>query len=254
MPFLISLFFGFFATSCTLVPSPARASIDNPPQKNFVKIYKSLKITKCNKKTAECETKLFTSTGSGLIIYLIPEYVTVLSAGHVCDSVPDLKKENEEYSFSWDREIKILNWENKLHPAKIISTNQLSKTTADLCSLLVPSMDPKNYKKIKMAARPPKPGESIYYMGAPWGIYHPPTCLIEKGIFSGEIDTSSSLSTIFAAPGASGSAVLSMNHEIYGVLFAVHPAFMKATIITNYNKTKQFLLDSKKKIRNISPQ
>ena len=124
--------------------------------------------------------------------------------------------------------------------------SQKKKGMADLCSLVV--NQPKRSRGLGLELKPPRRGEDIYYMGAPAGIYHPPTVLIIKGVFSWTIDNTASLTSAVAAPGASGSAILSYKNKIYGVLFAVHPAFPTASIITNYEKTKDFLIRTKQAI------
>ena len=73
-----------------------------------------------------------------------------------------------------------------------------------------------------------------------------------KGIFSGDIDRFTSLTSSPAAPGSSGSVVLSMNNEVYGVLFAVHPAFPVASVITSHDATKDFLKETEELLKDYS--
>ena len=90
--------------------------------------------------------------------------------------------------------------------------------------------------------------EEVFYMGAPWGVYHPPTVPIFKGTFSGKISDSSSLFTVPGAPGASGSAIMTNNNKVVGVLFAVHPGLNHITIATDYKATLSFLITARKKL------
>ena len=237
--------------SCTVVSNSS--VIINPPTKQFVKIHKKITVTRCSKKPdknnlKKCETKILASSGSGLILDLVDEYTTVLSAGHVCDDNLKLLPEDSTHTYSWSKpELVVQNYNNRFYKAKIIISQKISleNKKADLCSLVSQGL-PKGKERIRIAQGPPRQGEDIYYMGAPLGIYHTPTVLIVKGVFSGKIDKISSLTSMPVAPGASGSAVFSLDNRIYGVVFAVHPGFNIASLITDYEKTKNFILRTQK--------
>ena len=176
----------------------------------------------------------------------------MLTAGHVCDNSMKVPLENEHYVFHSNSKILVQNYEGKFYEAKIILSEQSSIKSgqhADLCSLSVSQN--KNSKGLRLENKKPRRGEDVYYMGAPMGIYHPPNVLIIKGVYSGKINETASLLTAPAAPGSSGSTVLSYRNRIYGVLFAVHPSFPTASIVTNYEKTKNFLFRTKKKINSL---
>ena len=237
--------------SCTVISNSS--VITDPPTKQFVKIHKKITVTRCLKKPdknniKKCETKILASSGSGLILDLVDEFTTVLSAGHVCNDNINLLPEDSTHIYKWSNpELVVQNYKNKFYKAKIIISQKISleNKKADLCSLISLGL-PKGKEKIKIAQGPPRKGEDIYYMGAPLGIYHTPTVLIVKGVFSGKIDKISSLTSMPVAPGASGSAVFSLDNKIYGVVFAVHPGFNVASLITNYEKTKNFILRTQK--------
>jgi S1-C subfamily serine protease len=237
--------------SCTVISNSS--VITKPPTKQFVKIYKKVRVTRCHKKptkknTKKCETKIMASTGSGLVLDLVEEYTTVISAGHVCLDGIKLLPEDETYTYSWSKpEIAVQNYTKKIYKAKLIIAEEVSlkKEVSDLCALVVPGL-PKGNQRVKIALRPPRVGEDIYYIGAPLGIYHPPTALIVRGVFSGKIDKISSLASMPVEPGASGSPVLSLDNRIYGVVFAVHSGFHVASLVTNYSKTKNFILRTQK--------
>jgi len=247
IPFLLIIFL-FCNTSCTL--TTAQQGLRNPPTDFFVKLYKDLRITRCAKKVEpkkkKCNTIKLSSSGSGLIIKLRNQKRVVLSAGHVCQS-DDIVEEDKLYVYSWTETVRLIDRNKNFHDAHIITVSQASRTSSDLCTLFVPSLDYLNRKStISISQIPPKVGEDIYYIGAPLGIHHPPTSLIVRGVFSGKIDDFASLTSTPAAPGASGSVILSLDNKVYGVLFAVHPRFNTASIITNHEQTKKFLLKTEK--------
>ena len=85
-------------------------------------------------------------------------------------------------------------------------------------------------------------GDKIYNIAAPVGIFHPPTVPIIDGIFSGNIpDTTSSMVTLPAIGGSSGSAILNEDMELVGILFATHPYFNVVTLSSNYSETMKFI-------------
>ena len=176
--------------------------------------------------------------------------VVVLSAGHVCSSAGDVLDDNAKFSYKVIETITVLNYQKKFFDAHVIHQSQSTKESSDLCTLYVPDMNQQDIKhKIRISIMAPKIGEEIYYVAAPAGISQPPTALIDRGIFSGKIDNYNSLTSIAAAGGASGSVILSSDNKIYGVLWAVHPAFPTATIITDHKKTYEFLLQTKQLLK-----
>ena len=241
----ILILFCFFLTCC--VATVNSRNIQNPPTKNFVKLYKEMEVTRCENISKKCKTKVFNTIGSGLIIDIGTKEVIVLSAGHVCSSAEDVLDNDKNFSYKVIETVTILNYQKKFFDAHVIHHSQSTKKSSDLCTLYIPDMNQVDIKqKIRISATPPKIGEEVYYIGAPAGIYHPPTALIIRGIFSGKIDNYNSLASVAAAGGASGSAILSSDNKIYGVLWAVHPAFPTATIITDHKKTYEFLLQTKR--------
>ena len=244
------LFFIFttLLTSCA-VTAPKHIPF-KPPRDFFVKVFKELEITRCTKKPdkktkkKKCETRKFVATGSGMMIKTPRGKEIVLTAGHVCET-SKLKGEDKTHTYQWVEMIRVLDRNKKVHQSHPILITQVSEKegTADLCSLYVPSLRYLSSKtNIRLSATKPSVGEDIYYLGAPLGIYHPPTALILKGVFSGKIDAVASLVSAPAAPGASGALILSTGGRVYGVLFAVHPGFQNGTIVTSWSKTRDFLI------------
>ena len=89
----------------------------------------------------------------------------------------------------------------------------------------------------------------MYYLGAPFGVFHPPTVPIFKGIYSGVVSTTSALATFPVAPGSSGGVVLNLSNKIVGVVYAVHPGLNQISMITNHQKTREFLIKVKNRFR-----
>ena len=224
--------------------------IKNPPTDKFVKVYKTLTITKCFKKeqkdpTKQCETKKFGRSGSGAFVKVVKEYAVVLTSGHVCDSSKEINQKDPIFSYKLKEQIMVQNYQNKFFSAKTIIAEHASGRSADLCTLVVMGLKGQD-DDVKIETKAPKPGEDIYYMGAPLGIYHPPSVLMLKGVYSGPIDKFVSITSLPSHGGSSGGAVLSLSNRIYGVVFAVHPSFKNSTLIINHSRVKNFLLRTQK--------
>ena len=239
-PFLLTIAFLF--VSCTNIKQSVRL---NPPLKSFVKIKNTIEIIKCSEQLPEemekCPQGLYGSTGSGMSVSLVRGESIVITAGHVCNPpTADFIVEHKNY-------VKVQDHSGKWHQAHIVkSTLDNSIGTPDMCALWVPSLD---VKGVFISRRAPIVGEQIYYIGAPAGVYHPPTAPVMTGIYSGPIDASSSMVTAPATGGSSGAAVLSIDNKMLGVLFAVHPQMHHVTIITSYRSTMIFLEEVRKSFK-----
>lgn len=226
--------------------SSSCAKVKNEKIKNntnaFIQVFHTTKIISCKKKFKDdCPVGEFTQTGSGIKINLIKTQNVVLSAGHVCDTQPSSKISKSVQA------IVVRDVDNQVHQAWPIHVtfNDSLKKTADLCLLWVPTLI--NTKSSMISKSPPEVGDKIYYIGAPMGIFHPPTVPIFRGTYSGNLDNSSSIITAAATGGSSGGPVFNDKHEIIGVVFAANRDFHHVTLMTDYRILQKFLSDSKKK-------
>ena len=242
--FLLSMLLMF---SCNAIH---KYSIKKPPIESFVKVYHYTEITVCDKKeNKNCVKNRYARTGSGVVANIDSRYFTVITAGHVCGDSASLPFVLPEQSVVSSRinTIEILDYKGTTHQAYIIlSSLDNMKGSPDMCTLWVPTLREAGISKLRLSRQAPKVGQELFYMGAPAGVYHPPTVPIFKGIFSGTINASSALISVPAFAGASGSAILTMNNEIVGTLWAVHPRFHHITIVSNYEATRLFFNASKK--------
>ena len=229
-----------FLTSCTM--SHVNSDFKNPPTKSFVQILQTTKIDSCvNKKDPLCPIGVYRQTGSGMAINLIAGQMTVLTAGHVCDTRPDPNKID-----GVNQTVVVLDHTQTVHQAWPVLINHHNDTgSADLCLLWVPTLE---VKKINFSYKEPVIGDELIYIGAPLGIYHPPTVPIFKGLYSGKISASSSMVTFPATGGSSGAAVLNKKNKIVGVVFAANPHLKSITLVTGYVPLKLFLQKAKSKL------
>ncbi len=211
------------------------------PTKSFVKIYKTLNINSC-KTNENCKVGTFHSVGSGISIGQVGTSSIILTAGHVCrvEFAESFLRSVNEYSVT-------LRTQNILgYAANSEIVNVVNNNTTDLCMLLANNLDTKG---IKLSAKIPEPGDVIYSMAAPSGIFHPPTVPLLQGIYSGEISPTTSLITLNVTFGASGSGILNSDMELVGILFATHPSYKSATLTSNHKTTLKFVHESFKKLK-----
>ena len=235
--------FALILTSC--VSTSISRGLNKPPTKSYVKIFHFTTINSCHpKKEKTCKTGTYGQTGSGMAIALFKNEVTVLTAGHVCDSGVDSKivKDYSQLLYVTDHN----NNRHQAWPVHVSFDDEMSK--GDLCLLWVPTLEVESVQ-ISMVA--PEIGEEIYYIGSPMGIYHPPTVPIFKGIYSGKISGSAAIATFPAIGGSSGAAVLNRENKIVGVVFAANVSFHHVTLITTHKSLKLFLEESKRKFSGI---
>ena len=231
--------FSFLVFGCT--PSSAHSKKNQIPTTSFVKIINTTTIKSCKKNYKEkCPVGSYSSSGSGVSIKLSKNKKTVLTAGHVCDTRP------AEHFKETLQSVQVIDHNNIVHQAWPIAVSlNDSKGAPDACILWVPTL---NVPRVDISRSKPSIGDELIYMGAPAGVYHPPTVPIFKGIYSGPLDASSSVVTFPATGGSSGGPVLDKDNKIVGIVFAANRAFHHITLITSYDSLLVFLESAKKKI------
>ena len=225
------IIFSFLISSCTTIDLQRKVE---PPLESFVKIFHTIEITECKKPLkGKCPVGQYQSMGSGVVIDLVEDQTIVLTAGHVCEAHVDQDK-----ILSYIEDVQVLDYRGMKHQSYVIlSSHDDSEGGVDMCALWVPTL---KTKKVKFSMFRPKPGQELYYMGAPEGIYHPPVVPLMLGLYSGQMDLSNALISIPATGGSSGSAVMDLNNKVVGVLWAAHK-FHHVSIMTNWDASAIFL-------------
>lgn len=228
---LLFSLFCFLFVSCTTINLQRKVK---PPLKSFVKVYHTIEISQCTEPfRARCPVGKYQSTGSGIVLKLIEEQTIVVTAGHVCSSDVD-----EEKISAYQEEVTVQDHRGIKHQGHVILASQdNSKGEVDMCAVWVPTL---KAPSVSFSMFRPKPGQELYYMGAPEGIYYPPVVPLLTGLYSGQLDASNALVSIPATGGSSGSAVMDMNNKVVGILWAAH-GFHHVSIMTNWDASAIFL-------------
>jgi len=238
-----NLFIGllfFTLSSCTVTRLSSKAN--RLPTKSFVKILNTTEVFSCvDASDSNCPVGTLVYSGSGMAIKLVDEEMIVLTAGHVCDSRPTKAVKNVSQT------LQAMDHSGKIHQAWAISVSHNNdEGDADLCLLWVPTL---NVPKVNFSFKAPDVGEELVYIGAPLGIFHPPTVPIFKGIYSGVIDKSSAMITAPAMGGSSGSAVLNKDNKIVGIIWGANSSFHHVSVMTNHKAFLSFLYKTIKDIK-----
>jgi S1-C subfamily serine protease len=202
------------------------------PVESFVLVTTKIMIrpTGCGKEVPEeiCKQIIttlpplkFTSRGSGVVIENSPGKTYLLTAAHVCG----VEDETKEYVHNGmkilakaSRELEVVSYFG--HTYKITKT--FNDNNNDIC---VMTADGNWANGVKISEIAPKPGDRIYNMAAPYGIFHPGVVLVFEGFFSGKDAWNHHFYTVPARPGSSGSPVLNSRGEIVSIIHSAMRSF-----------------------------
>ena len=134
----------------------------------------------------------------------------ILTAGHACFINVE---EDLPYSDSIDNfEIKYRGFSSaNSSDLVILDINQQN----DFCLL---RSQEKLGPPLRLANRPPRHGDRVFNLAAPFGIYDGNFTLTFEGFFSGVDDFDNALYTIPAKAGSSGSPILNKNNQLVGMI------------------------------------
>ena len=173
-------------------------------------------------------------SGSGLLVWTKNNPV-FLTAAHVCtDDFPDVY-EHEGVRFTIEKkiDIKVRSHEGETYPTSILKLDR----EKDLCALGVPKMIA---PPVKLSHRPPKIGDRVFALSAPYGINTKGMTLVFSGYYSGN-DERWHYYTIPTRPGSSGSIVLNKNNQAVGMLNAAFLDIEHIGLGAGHEDLKRFL-------------
>jgi S1-C subfamily serine protease len=235
---------------CFLVISIASCSVSNTnlatssPRDSFVYIEQSVSYVICGPEhfsTVEGDEKTSFGcqiphkgmwTASGVLIKADKEKNEsyVLTAGHVCET-PDVPKPHimliDKASFEG------FTLDGDGHEAIVVAIDKYN----DLCLM---KMEYVEHAISSISELSPEPGDKLFNVAAPTGVWAPNMVLIFEGYFAGH-QGKYMITSIPAAGGSSGSPIYNMDGEIVGILHSVNTRLANITYGAKLKAIKKFL-------------
>jgi len=151
--------------------------------------------------------------GSGVVIRHVNTETYVMTAGHVCSQDMPTKISFKKIPFTLETKTKIKFydiWGNS-HQGDIIHVDHEN----DIC--VVKSAGTWG-RPVRLASRVPKPGERIFNIAAPYGIYSPGMVPIFEGFYCGSDTLKNAFYSIPTKPGSSGSPVFNKEGKLISLI------------------------------------
>ena len=247
--YIIVAIFLFSATGCASsyysykkAATPAEEML---PRKSFAFIQNSIEMKACLPKSDSreeiCHTGKVGTNSSGMFVgrSTVDEGVSyVLTAGHSCDT----KTFQERFTSSGvvttvlGQQLSVTTYYGKKYPATIVKIEK----QYDMCLLQVHGVM-RHPRPAKIAGEAPRPGQRVYNLAAPLGIFHPKMVLTFEGLFSGHNKSGYALYTMPTKPGSSGSSVFNANGEIVAMIFAGYRQIENVAITSPHHAIRVFL-------------
>ena len=209
----------------------------------FVKIKQNVAITVCNPEDPkECLTKTSRSTGSGAVVARTDEGSYVLTAGHVCSFEKEMQLASEFAGSKVLVQMRSVNFSLGEYVSDIISMDH----TIDTCLLFARNLYTTKVAKIAPYSTDVEPGERVYNVAAPVGIFYKDVVPLLEGFFMGNRDTRAYYS-IPAMGGSSGSPIFNSDNEIVGMIHSVNVYFPVVSVSPPLKELRAFIVNGIRK-------
>jgi S1-C subfamily serine protease len=209
----------------------------------FVKIKQNVAITVCNPADPkECLTKTSRSTGSGAVVMRTDEGSYVLTAGHVCSFEKEMQLASEFAGSKILVQMRSVNFSLGEYVSDIVSMDH----TIDTCLLFARNLYTTKVAKIAPYSTDVEPGERVYNVAAPVGIFYKDVVPLLEGFFMGNRDTRAYYS-IPAMGGSSGSPIFNSDNEIVVMIHSVNVYFPVVSVSPPLKELRAFIVNGIRK-------
>lgn len=226
---ILLIFFLFANVSCTQRGLPVNSIKEILPRSSFVKIEKILTVKKDCVEGACKHTAKFQSFASGAVVRNVPGGAYVLTAAHVCTK----KYINKTFGDSYDLLFNVIDINEQEYPIDVINFN----IDHDVCILWAPEL---YQRSVNISPSGPEPGDRVYNLAAPLGIFSRNNIIIQEGFYNGSKNIIS-LYSIPAAGGSSGSPIFNHKGELIGMIHSVFREFSHVSVSPRYDNLMNFM-------------
>ena len=224
------IFFISLLTSC------AHTQNIDPPRESFIFVKKSMSERSCANNTClSVDIPATRSSASAFVVKTTLHGSYVVTAGHVCrNDLPSFyrPKENTKVVSVY----KLYNVGGKQFSAVSLTYNM----EIDACLMFSHDMLAGDVKPIRLSASKPEPGDKVYNLAAPIGIWRPGMVPILEGRFNGN-SGGHAFYSIPASPGSSGSMIINEDGHLIGLLHSVYTRFPIISLSTRYEDLTIFI-------------
>jgi S1-C subfamily serine protease len=216
------------------------------PRYSFVKVEHRIFTATCTPIDpddiySKCYTSESAGNGSGAIVSRSKNGSYIITAGHVCDKsgvTPKLHTNIYSIDAREKRVFYVYDLDHYKYHAEILSYD----IEDDLCLMYAWGLFG---KPLKISKKGPLPGDAVYNIAAPGGIFQRGTVPLFEGRFSGEynhyVHGKKFLYTIPVMSGASGSPILNKKGALIGIVSAGNLRFHHIMLGTRYSDTVAFI-------------
>jgi len=217
-----------FVTSCHCRNNVRRML----PRDTFLKIEKSLFIKICNPRIPTmCRSKNLGASGSGVIVAHGDEGSYALTAGHICE---DNELRRLTHGAAEHRlEFKVLDIEGRMYSVDIVAID----SQHDLCVVYAKDLW---QPAIALGVDKPTPGDRVYNIASPLGIFAKQMVPIFEGFYNGDSHDRSFYS-LPAKGGSSGSPIINHRGELIGMVSMAFVHFSHIAISPQFESIISFV-------------
>jgi S1-C subfamily serine protease len=204
---------------------------------SFVKIEKVLVVEACTKKKV-CTKSRYRSSGSGAVVKSELTGGYVLTAAHVCDD-SDVIKDFQTHipGAKVNTTMKAVTLDGDKYPVEVIDMDFKN----DICMLWVDNLfEP----PLLVATKPPEPGDRVFNIAAPLGVYDRNMVPIFDGFYDGIDHRGIAFYSLPAFGGSSGSPIVNHRGELIGMVHSTMRFFPQVTLSPNYKALRTFINNS----------
>jgi len=222
--------------------------ISSLPRQSFVKLEKKIHIRACPadpKKLEQCRDRKMGSSASGFVFKRDDEGAYVVTAAHVCEdsglkaflrSTPGTEVVSKMFH--------VINIDNERYNFIPLKYDM----SIDVCVGYVYSLAK---PAVTVSRVHPRPGDVVYNLAAPIGIFNENAIPIMDGYYIG-VSNGIAQYSVPAAGGSSGSPLFNSRGELIGLIHSVYVRFPFVTLSPTYNELIGFITAHSNKESNFS--